>query len=130
MPHASGKFEIADWKEASLQEEPDGRKVTHVTVNRSFDGGFKGKSATDYLMAYRSDKTADYVGIERIEGELDGKIGGFVLKLTGRFDGKIAAGDWEVVEGSGDGDFTEVSGGGSFSAGHGAVGDYRFDLTF
>jgi Protein of unknown function (DUF3224) len=42
--------------------------------------------------------------------------GNFVLTSNGSFDGKVAAGEMRVVEGSGSGELEGIAGTGSFSA--------------
>ena len=67
-------------------------------------------------MCYRADETADFVGLQRIDGTVGGRRGSFVLTSNGTFDGKVAAGEMRVVEGSGSGELAGISGAGSFSA--------------
>ena len=69
-----------------------------------------------WLMAYTADDAAHYVGIQRITGRLGGREGTVVLTTTGRFDGKVAAGTWSVVAGSGTDGLAGISGSGEFSA--------------
>ena len=44
-------------------------------------------------MCYRDDETADFVGLQRVEGNLGERSGSFVLTSNGTFDGKVAAGE-------------------------------------
>jgi hypothetical protein len=71
-------------------------------------------------MCYREDETADFVGLQRIEGSMGDRSGSFVLTSNGTFDGKVAAGEMRIVDGSGTGDFAGIAGEGSFSAPHGS----------
>jgi hypothetical protein len=128
MTHLSGHFEIKGWEEKPFEEHDDGRKTTRATVKRSFAGDLSGESSTEYLMAYAADQTARFVGMEIVEGEVDGQTGHLTLALTGVYDGKEAKADWEVVEGSGDGVFANAEGKGSFSAPHGSTGEYKLTL--
>jgi len=128
MTHLSGNFEIKGWDEKPVEEHADGRKLTRATVKRSFAGELTGESSTEYVMSYAADKTARFVGMEQLSGELKGEAGHLTLQLTGVYDGKEARADWEVVEGSGDGVFEGASGKGSFHAPHGSTGEYKLDL--
>lgn len=124
-----GDFEIAGWDEEPILEAENGAKSTRASVKRTFKGDFEGEGRTEYLMSYRADQTADFVGLERIEGRIGDKQGAVTLKLSGTFDGGVAKADWEVVEGSGQGDFTGASGKGSFEAPKGSHGGkYELDL--
>ena len=128
MTNLSGNFEIKGWDEKPVDEHEDGRKLTRATVKRSFAGDLSGESTTEYLMSYAADKTARFVGMEMVEGAVDGHSGHVTLQLTGVYDGKEAKADWEVVEGSGDGVFEGASGKGSFSAPKGSTGEYKLHI--
>ena len=128
MAHLSGKFEIKGWDEKPVEERGDGRKMTRATVKRSFIGDLSGESSTEYLMAYTADKTARFVGMETLEGQIKGEVGHVTLALTGIFDGKRAKAEWIVVDGSGDGVFVDAAGTGSFSAPLGSTGEYELSL--
>lgn len=128
MTHLSGEFRIEGWEEKPLEEHADGRKLTRASVKRSFAGELKGESQTEYLMSYRADETASFVGMERLTGELGGETGHVTLALKGVYDGKEAKAEWEVVEGSGDGVFHGATGTGKFSAPHGSTGEYKLNI--
>ena len=65
-------------------------------------------------MAYAPDKTATFVGIERIKGTVGGKRGSLVLLHEGTFEGGAATATLRVV--SGTDELTHVTGGGNFRA--------------
>ncbi|RDH74343.1 DUF3224 family protein [Mycolicibacterium moriokaense] len=65
-------------------------------------------------MAYAPDKTATYVGIERIKGTVGGKRGSLVLLHDGTFEGGAATATVRVV--SGTDELAGVSGDGKFRA--------------
>jgi Protein of unknown function (DUF3224) len=95
---------------------------------QTFTGGIDGTGAIDWLLAYRADKTASFVGIQRIEASVDGRRGSIVLTSIGRFTGAESEGQWEILEGSGDGELAGISGTGDWRAGPGPNGTYR--LTY
>jgi Protein of unknown function (DUF3224) len=113
---ASATFTIDGWDEAPYEELADGRKLTRASVKQTFSGDITGAGAVEWLMAYRPDATADYVGLQRITGTLGGKSGTFVLSTAGTFDGAVAAGTWTVLVGSGTDGLTGLTGTGTFSA--------------
>jgi len=71
----------------------------------------------EWLMCYRPDDTAEFVGLQRIVGRIGDRSGSLVLAQTaGTFDGKEAKGELSVVPGSGTGDLSGVRGSGEFAA--------------
>ena len=125
MPEVSGEFSVT----AMAGEEPLGEvgavRVTHVSGDQAFSGGIDGAGHVDWLMCYRSDRTAELVGLQRIDGTIDGRRGTLVLTSTGSHDGKTSAGHWTIVSGSGGGDLHGISGEGDWSAGPGPQATFR-----
>jgi len=129
MARIEGTMHVEEWQEAPYVQQDDGRKLTKATVRQRCAGGLEGTMTTEYLMAYRADKTADYVGLQRIEGAIGDKRGGFVARLVGGYDGTLARGELTIVPGSGTGDFAGITGRGEFAAPHGPQGTYSFEYT-
>jgi Protein of unknown function (DUF3224) len=111
--HSTGTFKIDSW-----DEEPhgEGGGVARAAVKQTFSGDIEGEGQTEWLMCYRPDKTADFVGYLRLEGRIGERAGALVFRSTGAFDGKEASGPLAIVEGSGTGDLAGIVGEGSFSA--------------
>ena len=124
---AHGGFEIDEWDEkpAGITVGP---KVTRASVTQTFTGDIKGSGTTEYVMAYRADKTADYSGVQVISGTLGIRKGSFALLVRGTYDGKEAVTKWEVVRGTGKGGLKGLTGKGEFGAPMGSKGTYR--LTY
>jgi hypothetical protein len=124
---AKGGFEIEKWDEkpAGMTVGP---KVTRATVTQRFTGDIKGTGTTEYVMVYRPDKTAEYSGVQIINGAVGVRKGSFALLLRGKYDGKKAVTKWEVVPGAGKGDLKGLTGKGDFSAPMGSKGKYK--LTY
>ena len=124
---ANGGFEIDKWDEkpAGITVGP---KVTRATVTQKFTGDIKGSGTTEYVMVYRPDKTAEYSGVQIINGAVGVRKGSFALLLRGRYDGKKAVTKWEVVPGAGKGALKGLTGKGDFSAPMGSKGKYK--LTY
>ena len=123
---ANARFAIKSWDETPYSEGPDLPKMTKATVAKTFTGDIEGDSRVEYLMMYRSDGTALFVGLERFTGRIGNKSGTFVLQRSGEFDGKQANESYTVVRGSGTGDLRGLTGEGTSSVGHAA--DFPFVL--
>ena|SRR5205809_456163 len=115
---AMGTFEIKNWDEKTYEEIGGGAKLTRASVKKSFRGDIEGEGRIEYLMAYREDGTASYVGQERIVGRLGGKTGSFVLQHVGTFEGGVAKTTFTIVPGSGTGELRGLKGEGRFAVGH------------
>jgi hypothetical protein len=128
---ATGTFKIQGWDEKPYDEIEGGRKLTRASVNQTLAGDIEGEGAVESLMCYRPDNTADFVGVQRIVGQVGGRSGSFVLLQTeGTFDGKVAKGRLSVVPGSGTGELEGLRGGGEFSAPHGGEPSLSLDYDF
>jgi hypothetical protein len=128
--HAKGTFEIKNWDEHPYNEVEGAAKVTRASVEQAFQGEIEGEGHAEYLMAYREDKTATYVGLQRVVGKLGGRSGAFVLQLDGAYDGKKAHGSWSVVPGSGTGELSGLKGKGGFEAPPGMTAQVTLDYDF
>jgi hypothetical protein len=125
---ATATFKIEGWDERPYAEIEGGRKLTQASVKQAFTGDVEGQGAVEWLMCYRPDETADFVGLQRIVGQLGGRSGSFVLLQTdGTFDGTEAVARVSVVRGSGTGDLTGLSGTGEFSAPRGGEPTIRLN---
>src|SRR5216110_3221869 len=90
MTTATGQFHVEKWDETPYRQADDGRKLTRATVRQTFRGDIEGEGVTEYLMAYKADGTANFTGLQTIDGRIAGKKGMVVLRLSGEFDGKCA----------------------------------------
>ncbi len=119
MNVASSRFTIKTWDEKPYNEGQDLPKLTRATVMKTFTGDIAGESHVEYLMMYRSDGSATFVGIERVVGSLAGKAGSFVLQRTGVFENGMAKESYVVIPGSGTGELRDLRGEGTSAVGHG-----------
>jgi hypothetical protein len=124
---ANARFAIKSWDEKPYSED-HGVKLTRANVTKTYTGDIEGEGHVEYLMCYRSDGSAAFVGLERIVGRLDGKTGTFVLQRTGVFEAGMAKESYAVIAGSGTGDLTGLSGNGHSAVGHGM--EHPFALNF
>ena len=128
MTKARGEFTVTGWREETYAEREPG-KLTRAGGEQSFSGAVKGSGSVEWLMCYREDGTATYVGMQQIEGTLGGKKGSFVLTAVGAFNGTTSDGEWQVVAGSGRDDLAGISGNGSFNAGPGPQATFELDYS-
>ncbi len=125
---ANARFVIKSWDEKPYSEGQDLPKLTKASVVKAFTGDIEGEGQVEYLMMYRSDGTAAYVGLERISGRIDGRTGSFVLQRVGVFEGGQATETYSVIPGSATGDLRGLVGDGKSSLGHGT--EYPFVLDY
>jgi hypothetical protein len=125
---ASARFSIKSWDEKPYSEGKDLPKMTRASVDKTFTGDIDGEGQVEYVMMYRSDGTAAFVGLERIAGRIAGRNGSFVLLRTGVFENGQAKESYSVVTGSGTGELRSLRGEGTSSVGHAA--DYPFALNY
>jgi hypothetical protein len=125
----SGELKVTEWNEEPFVERDTG-KLTKASVVQEMSGAIEGYTTIVWLLAYRADGTADFVGMQHIEGAIEDRTGSFVVSSQGAFDGERAAAAWTVVKGSGAGELSGISGFGSFDAPHGGQATYElsFDL--
>ena len=127
MTKAEGSFDILSGEETTYEERGGGAKLTHAWGAQRFSGDIAGEGSVHWLMAYGSDRTARYVGLQRITGSLDGREGSFIIAAQGEFDGTSSHGTWSIVEGSGTAGLEGITGTGSFEAPSGPRATYRLD---
>src|SRR5262252_5327300 len=128
MKTVNARFAIKSWDEKPYREDADKPKLTRATVQKTFTGDIEGEGQVEYLMMYRSDGSATFVGLERITGGIGDRTGSFVLQRTGVFEGGQAKESYSVIPGSATGALHSLRGEGSSALGHGA--EYSFVLNF
>jgi hypothetical protein len=106
-------FEIGGWNETPVSEWEGGR-LTHAAITKTYAGDIEGEAVLEYLLAYRSDGTAAFVGIERITGKASDRDGGLVLRQVGEFADGAAKATLTVIGGTGG--FADASGEGELVA--------------
>jgi hypothetical protein len=126
MPTATGTFEITGMHEDPWHQEDDGPRLTRAGGTQHFGGGIDGDGTVEWVACY-SDGGARLVGLQRIDGTLDGHSGAFVIEATSDHDGKQSSGTWRIVDGSGSGDLAGITGRGGFEASGGRTVSYRLD---
>ena len=124
---ANSRFAIKSWDEKPYSEGPDLPKLTRASVSKGYTGDIEGEGRVEYLMMYRSDGSASFVGLERIVGRIGGKAGSFVLQRTGVFESGLAKESYSIIAGSGTGDLRGLRGDGHSSVGHGTEHPFGLD---
>ena len=131
MRKASGTFQVQSWDEIPVLKANGGPKVTQAKVSMAFEGDVEGEGTVEWLMGYDGDeKTAAFVGLERVVGKIGERRGSFVLQHIGSFDGALAKSELQIVPGSGTEELDGLTGTGSFEAGMGSDGVRRFSLNY
>lgn len=125
---ANARFAIKSWDEKPYSEGQDLPKLTRATVMKTFTGDIDGEGHVEYLMMYRSDGSAAFVGQERIVGRIGDKTGTFMLQRIGVFENGQAKESYSVIPGSATGELQGLHGDGSSSVGHGM--EHPFSLNY
>lgn len=124
---ANARFAIKNWDEKAYSEGRDLPKLTRASVTKTFTGDIEGEGQVEYLMLYRSDGSATFLGLERIVGRIGAKSGTFVLQRTGVFEGGQAKESYSVVPGSATGQLLGLRGEGRSAVGHGTEHPFTLD---
>ena len=124
---ANARFAIKSWDEKPYSEAPGQPRLTRASVMKTFNGDIEGEGQVEYLMMYRSDGSAAFVGLERFVGRIGGKAGTFVLQRIGVFENGQAKESYSVIPGSGTGELEGLRGEGSSAVGHGM--EHPFSLN-
>ncbi len=114
----TSQFNIDSWDEEPVSESDDSPKLMRASVSKTFTGDIEGKSILEYLLITYNDNFSRYIGIERIEGTLNGRSGSFILHQEGTFEEGTARADCRIVEDSGTGELEGISGNGTMEATH------------
>jgi len=129
MTQLAGTFHTMSWDEEQYDAAPGHPKFTHARVTHELHGDIKGEASICYLLAYRPDHAATFVGFAMITGTLEGKTGSFVMQDVGTFENGVAKGRWTILAGLGSGALHSIRGDGHFAASS-AGATYLLDVTF
>jgi hypothetical protein len=126
MTTAKGIFTVSLRGEDPLQTLEGDIRLTHASGTQRFSGDIVGDGSIDWLIAYRADRSAHMVGLQRITGTVNGQAGAVVIAAIADHDGAASRATWTIVEGSGSGQLVGISGRGTFVA-SGATVDYELE---
>ncbi len=124
---ATARFAIKSWDEKPYSEGQDLPKLTRASVTKTFTGEIEGEGQVEYLMMYRSDGSATFVGLERVSGRIGAKSGSFVLQRLGVFEDGQAQESYSVIPGSATGQLRGLRGEGRTTVGHGMEHPFTLD---
>ena len=128
---ANGEFTVTAWEESPLDDFGEGGgRLTRARLEQTYAGDITGSAVSEWLMAYRADGTADFVGHQTLRGQLEGRDGVLVLEVVGHFDGRTSWGDLTAVTGCGSGALADLKGAGRFSAELGPTGTWDLEYAF
>jgi len=125
---ANARFAIKAWDEKPYGEGQDLPSLTRASVMKTFTGDIEGEGQVEYLMMYRGDGSATFVGLERVVGRIGGKRGTFVLQRIGVFENGQAKESYAVIPDSATGELQGLRGDGSTAVGHGM--EHPFSLNY
>lgn len=128
MKRANARFAIKNWEEKPYIEGENMPKLTRASVTKTYTGDIEGEGQIEYLMMYRDDGSATFVGLERVVGRIRGKSGTFVLQRTGVFESGLAKESYFVIHGSATGELHGLNGHGTSAVGHG--NEHPFTLEY
>jgi len=114
---AETTFEVNSRVEDEYDAREGARRLTRAREVRVYEGALEGEGTAEYLMMYREDGSASFVGLERIEGTLGDRTGSFVLQHIGTHEDGVARETLSVIAGSGTAQLLGLIGGGVFESG-------------
>lgn len=124
-----GIFQVTSWDEKPYSEESDGAKLTNAKVTQTYTGSIEGESQVQYIMAHNSDKSAVFVGMEKVTASINGKSGSFVIQHNGKFENGVASSNFVIVTGSGQGELSGIEGSGSFESTEDGKSKYQMTIN-
>jgi Protein of unknown function (DUF3224) len=128
--HATGRIDVKTYEPKPYDEPSDGPQLVEIHVTETFVGDIEGEGVVRFLQAVRADRSASFVGIERVDGRIGDRRGTFLLQDVGTLEGSTVGGEWFVVPGSGTGELTGLRGQGGFTAELGQQASITLDYWF
>ena len=117
MTQLAGAFRVMEWDEKPYDRAEGHPKFAHVRATHELTGNIEGEASVCYLMAYRPDETAAFVGLVMVTGAVGSEEGTFLMQDAGTFENGVAKGRWMILPGFGTGDLRDIRGEGHFAAG-------------
>ena len=102
-------FQLTGWDAAPYDETTENPTLTRVVVKKSFEtDDLKGEATGELLMCSSADGSAGYTIMDRVTGELCGRVGSFVM-IHGATTDEMRAGG-KIVPGSGTDALASIAG--------------------
>lgn len=111
--HATGKFRTKSWDEKLFSEVEGAGGLARASVVDTFEGDIAGEGTTEYLLAYRDETFASFVGLRRVVGRIGDRAGSFALQQNGTYESGVVQATWSIVPDSGTGDLRGLRGSGN-----------------
>lgn len=108
--HAKGAFTVDSWDAEEPFDDIDGTQRARLHLTKTFSGDLTGVSDADLITVGTEAGPAAYVAIERFEGTVGAKKGGFVLQHSAGGSNGVPWLVWKIVEGTGTGELTGIRG--------------------
>jgi len=128
MSHAEGTFDIDHFEAQKPHDSREGVQLARAHITKTFHGDLAGGSETD-IITVTTEHPAAYAGIERFDGTLHGRKGGFVLQHNAGGTDGVPWMTWKIVETSGTGKLAGIRGEGQIviapDGGHSYTLDYE-----
>ncbi|HUI64148.1 MAG TPA: DUF3224 domain-containing protein [Bacteroidota bacterium] len=113
----SATFMPKKWDEKTYEQVSPNTKLTRTVAEFQYTGQLQGEGLLDCLMFYSSfdekdphNATAEYVGLIRFKGNVNGRAGSFVLEDRGAFQAVTAKSSLRILPGSGTDQLEGISG--------------------
>lgn len=120
---ATATYSPTKWDEKPYEQISSTMKLTRASVEFSFNGQMEGHGLVEYLMFYRffderdpHNASANYVGLIRFKGKLNGKEGSFTMEDRGAFEKAQAQSTLMIIPGSGTEELKGIVGTGTYVA--------------
>jgi len=111
------------WDEQPYEHISTNMKMTKASIAFAFTGQIEGTASVEYLMFYRDydekdphKAAANYVGLIRLQGKLNGQSGSLAMEDKGVFEGGTARSIVTIIPGSGTADLRAITGKGTYVA--------------
>ena len=126
MPTAEGTFDLDRFDDQPPHDDRDGVRLARAHITKTFHGDLAGTSETDIITVH-TERPAAYVGMERFDGTLHGRKGGFVLQHNAGGTNGTPWMTWRIVETSGTGELAGIRGEGQVIIGPDGSHSYTLD---
>jgi hypothetical protein len=128
--HARGPFEVKIVPQKVDNPQAEAAGIGRLSLDKRFHGDLDATSAGE-MLAFRTAiaDSAGYVAIERVNGNLDGRKGSFVLQHSSTMDRGAQHQNIVVVPDSGTGELTGLVGSMTIVIAGGGAHSYEFDYS-
>lgn len=127
---ANATTTVRIYEQVAYDEPAEGPALSRIHLGELFSGDIEACGTTEFLQSTNADGSGSFVGIERIDGTLDGRRGSFLLQSTGIVSGKTVSAKWFVISGSGTGELRGLRGTGGLRATLGEGGTVYLDYSY